>query len=137
MSPILNVLESGLPVLLVHLLITLVLLGAGVLVYVQITPYREMELIAKGNTAAGIVLSGTIVALSIPLAATLATSTVALDILVWGIVAMILQLLTFGIATLVVRHFRDMIEAGNCAAALALVGVQVAVALLNAGAMAG
>jgi putative membrane protein len=134
---ILNVLESGLPVLLLHFLVTLALLALGAFIYVRITPYRELTLIREGNMAAGTLFAGTLVSLAIPLAATLATSPVALDILVWGLVALILQLLTFGIATLVVRHFRDMIEAGNCAAALGLVGVQIAVALLNAGAMAG
>ena len=40
------------------------------------------------------VLAGAIVGIAIPLAAMLATSGVILDIVVWGIVAVILQLLT-------------------------------------------
>ena len=87
--------------------------------------------------AAGIVLAGTVVALAIPLAATLATSLVTLDILVWGLVALVLQLLAFFVASRLIPGLRDMIEAGNPAAACVLVGVQLAVALLNAGAMAG
>ncbi len=82
-------------------------------------------------------LAGALIALAIPLAATLANSTLALDILLWGIVALVLQLLTLGLATLLVRGLRDMIETGNIAAALALASVQVSVALLNAGAMSG
>lgn len=134
---IIDALQSGIPVLLLHFATTLVLLGLGVACYMAITPFHEPTLVAKGNVAAGIVLAGTVIALAIPLAATLATSAVWLDIALWGLVALLLQLVTFAIASIVVRRLRDMIEAGNIAAALMLVGIQVAVALLNAGAMAG
>jgi len=52
-------------------------------------------------------------------------------------VAVILQLATFVVAVVVFRNLRAMIEADNVAAAAALVGVQIAIALLNAAAMAG
>lgn len=136
-SLILNSLQTGLPVLLLHFMTTLVLLGAGVTCYIGITPFNERLLVAKGNVAAGILLSGTSLALAIPLAATLATSALALDILLWGIVALILQLVTFAFATILMKGLRPMIEAGNVAAALTVVGIQIAVALLNAAAMAG
>ncbi|HZU88558.1 MAG TPA: DUF350 domain-containing protein, partial [Stellaceae bacterium] len=102
-----------------------------------VTPFREIRLIRAGNTAAGVVLAGTLVALAIPLATTLATSLVILDILLWGLVALVIQLLTFVIAAFLIRGLRGMIEAGNIAAAWLLVGIQLSVALLNAGAMAG
>jgi putative membrane protein len=92
-------------------------------------------MLADGNAAAGTVLAGAILALAIPLAAMLATSGTLLDILVWGVVALILQLLTLGIVSLGMRNFRGMIESGNVAAAITLAGAQIAVALLNAAAM--
>jgi putative membrane protein len=137
MDVILATLQEGLPVLVAQFALTLALLALGVAVYMAITPFHEMRLIRTGNNAAGIVLAGAMVALAIPLAATLATSRFTLDILIWGLVALVLQLLTFAIATLLFRGLRGMIEAGNVAAAWMLVGVQIAVALLNAGAMAG
>ena len=135
-TAILPRLGSGLFVLLLHLLTTLALLALGALCYMGVTPFRERTLIATGNTAAGLVLAGTLIALAIPLAAMLATSHVWLDI-VWGLVAVILQLATFVLAVVVFRNLRAMIEADNVAAAAALVGVQIAIALLNAAAMAG
>ena len=136
-TTILPRLGSGLSVLLLHLLTTLALLALGALCYMGVTPFRERTLIAAGNTATSLVLTGTLIALAIPLAAMLATSHVWLDIVVWGIVAVILQLATFVLAVVVFRNLRAMIEAENVAAASALVGVQIAVALLNAAAMAG
>jgi putative membrane protein len=130
-------LGSGLPVLLVQFAATLVLLAIGAAIYFAITPFHERRLVAQGNVAAGIVLAGTLVALAMPLAVTLATSRTLLDILVWGAVALVLQLGAFAVSALAFRDLRGAIEAGNAAAAASLVGVQIAVALLNAGAMAG
>ena len=137
MSGILATLGTGLPVLVLQFAVTLALLAIGATVYMALTPFNERELVAAGNTAAGIVLAGTLVALAIPLAATLATSSITLDILIWGVVALVIQLATFRLAALFMPGLRDMIERGNVAAACVLTGIQLAVALLNAGAMAG
>ena len=134
---ILTALGTGLPVLLVQLAVTLALLAVGVAVYTRITHFDERRLVAEGNAAGGLTLAGSIVALAIPLAATLATSAFVLDILLWGVVALILQLVAFAVATLLIRDLRGQIESGNVASAAALVGVQLGVALINAAAMAG
>ena len=92
-------------------------------------------MIEEGVTAAGVVLAGAVLAMAIPIAATLATSALVLDLVVWGIVSVLLQLLTVVGVSLVFHHFRAMIQDNNIAAALALAGTQVAVALLNAAVM--
>ena len=137
LSAVFGALQTGLPVLLLQFVTTVALLALGIGCYVMITPFNEWRLVRDGNVAAGLVLAGAIVALAIPLAATLASSLVTLDIVLWGLVALVLQLLTFVAVALLARGLRAMIEAGNVAAALMLIGIQIAVALLNAGAMAG
>ncbi len=134
---ILVTLQQGLPVLAGQFAATLALLGIGMACYITLTPFNEWRLVQEGNVAAGIVVAGTLVALAMPLAATLATSFNVLDIVLWGLVALVIQLATFFAATASLRGLRAMIEAGNVAAALVLIGIQLAVALLNAGAMAG
>lgn len=134
---IIGALSSGLPLLLGHALITLVLLGIGAWIYTQVTPFHERPLIAQGNRAAGITMAGAVVSLAVPLAATLATSRATIDIVVWGIVAVVLQLVAFLVVAMLMKNLRHMIEGGNVAAAFVVSGVQLAVALLNAGAMAG
>lgn len=136
-SRIIGSLGAGVPVLLLHFVTTLVLLAAGVLIYMAVTPFRERALIREGNLAAGIMTLGIFLGVSIPLAATLATSAVWLDVVLWGAIAVVIQVATFLFATLILPELRHEIERGNTAAALAMVGVQIAVALLNAGAMAG
>ncbi len=137
MDSILATLQMGLPVLAGQFAATLALLGIGMACYMALTPFNEWRLVQEGNAAAGIVVAGTLVALALPLAATLATSVLVLDIVLWGLVALVIQLATFFVAATLLRGLRAMIEAGNVAAALVLIGIQIAVALLNAGAMAG
>jgi putative membrane protein len=132
-----HTLGSGLWVLLPQLAVTLALLALGVAIYQLITPFDERAMVAQGNLAGGVTLGGSVLALSIPLAATLATSHAIIDIAVWGVVALLLQLVALAVATLLLRGLRRNIEAGNVAAALALIGIQLAVALVNAAAVAG
>ena len=112
-----------------------VLLVVGILIYMAVTPFHERELMRQGNTAAATVLGGALVALAIPLSALLATTGGLLDILVWGVVAVILQLVTVMVVSLLMRGMRRMIEAGQVAAAIPLVAAQISIGLLNAAAM--
>ncbi len=137
MSAILDALGTGLPVLVLQFATTFALMCVGAAAYMALTPFHERDLVAAGNSAAGVVVAGTLVALAIPLAATLATSTHTLDILLWGVVALVIQLATFRLAAMFIPGLQGMIEQGNVAAACVLTGIQISVALLNAGAMAG
>jgi putative membrane protein len=134
---ILPTLQSGLPVLLAQFATAVALLALGAFCYMRMTPFHETDLIRQGNVAAGVIAMGTLIALSLPVAATLASSQVVLDILIWGLVALIIQLLAFVLAAKLMRGLPAMIEAGNVAAALLVVGIQIAIAILNAGAMMG
>ena len=134
-ASILSALGQGLPMLLLQFVLVLVLLIVGIAIYMAVTPFRERELLRQGNAAAATVLGGALVALAIPLAALLATTGALLDILVWGVVALLLQLLTVAVVFQVLRGMRTMIEAGQVAGAIPLVAAQLAIALLNAAAM--
>jgi putative membrane protein len=134
-SSIADALGTGLPVLLLQFVICIVLLVVGVMIYTTVTPFHERELLRQGNVAAATVLSGAVIALAIPLAALLATTRAVLDILVWGIVAILLQLVTVVIACHVMRRLKLRIDDGSLAAALPIAAAQLAIALLNAAGM--
>ncbi|MBV9198367.1 MAG: DUF350 domain-containing protein [Alphaproteobacteria bacterium] len=132
---IIDALGSGLPMLLLQFLLVLALLVVGILIYMAVTPFHERELVRNGNPAAATVLGGALVALAIPLAALLATTGSFLDILVWGVVAVLLQLLTVAVVSHLLRGMRAMVEEGQVAAAIPLVAAQLSIGLLNAAAM--
>lgn len=133
---VLQSLETGLPRLLGHFLAAAAVHAAGMAVYLRLTPYHELDLVRAGNGAAAITLAGAIVGLAIPLAATLASSVSVADILIWGAVSALLQAAAFGAASLALRDLPARVERGDTAAATIAAATQIAVGILNAGAMA-
>lgn len=132
-----NSVVAGLPVLIVHLALTTVIFVIGLVVYIWVTPYRELTLVREGNAAAGIALAGMMLALVVPLAATMANSVSAPDILLWGSIAVVLQLIAFAAVALLLRRLPAAIERGEIASALVLAAAQISCGLLNAAAMSG
>jgi putative membrane protein len=130
-----NSVLAGLPVLLVHLALTTGLLLAGVTGYVLFAPYRELELVRQGNVAAAIVLSGQTLALTIPLSAMLATSVSIPDIVLWGIIAIIIQFIAILAVRLSIHHMTALIKRGDIAPAVVLACSQIAAGILNAAAL--
>jgi putative membrane protein len=137
MGPVLDSFFAGFPVLIVHFAVTLGMLAVGAVVYHLITPYHEIDLIKRGNTAAAVSLGGALVGLAVPLAACLATSVGTLDIVVWGVVTLVLQLLAYRIADLVLRDLARRIENDEIGPAVLLVAIKLAVAAINAAAIGG
>jgi putative membrane protein len=132
-----NSVGAGFPVLLVQLATTTLLFIIGLAIYIWLTPYRELTLIRQGNVAAAIVLSGEMLALAIPLGGMLAHSVNLADIVLWGVVAVILQLIAFAAAAVLVRDLRHAIERGEIASALVLAAAQIVAGIFNAAAMSG
>ncbi len=136
-STIIGGLSVGLPFILLQFSIGLALLVTGVIIYMKITPYDDLALIASGNVAAGVALGGVIIALALPLNAILSNYQATIDIIVWGIAAVILQLIVITIAVRANRRIGGLIAQNNLAVAVTLTAVQIAVAMINAGLMSG
>lgn len=132
-----NSVVAGFPVLLVQLATTTLLFIIGLAIYIWLTPYRELKLIREGNVAAAIVLSGQMLALAIPLGGMLAHSVNLADIVLWGVVAVVLQLIAFAAAAILLRDLRHAIERGEIASALVLAAAQIVAGIFNAAAMSG
>ena len=86
-------------------------LAIGFLVlYVMITPHREFALIREGNAAAATQLTGTFLGFAIPVAVVIGNSVSIPDMLLWGAVAALVQLIVFFvIARLVFKTISDRI----------------------------
>lgn len=137
MTDILAGLAAGLPLLFVHFIVTVVLLLIGIGLHMVLTPMKEKELIAAGNAAAAVSLAAATVGLALPLAATLATAQGVTDVIIWGGVGTLVQVLIFAVARFIVPTLPGRIEAGDMAAAITLAGWQLSIGLLNAAALAG
>lgn len=137
MAPVIQSFIVGFPVLLLHFSVTIAMLGIGVWIYQLITPYHELKLIRAGNNAAAISLSGAIVGLALPLAMCMARSVSVWDIIVWGLVTLVIQLLAYRVGDVVIKGLPARIEAGEIGAAILVVAIKLAVAMINAAAVAG
>ena len=111
------------------------LLAVFLAVYVAITPYKELSLIREGNAAAAISLAGAIVGFVLPLARAVTQSVSALDLVAWGGVALVVQVVVFFLVGKLVPRFAEAIKEGRVAAATLLAALAVAVGMLNAAAM--
>ena len=137
MDPVLSSLFAGFPILLAHFAITVAMLALGVAIYHFITPYHELRLIRAGNVAAATSSGGAIVGLALPLAVCMATSVSFWDIIVWGVIALLIQLLAYRVGDLLVKDLSKRIENGEMGAAILIVSIKLAIALINAAAIAG
>ena len=63
--------------------------------YVLITPHKEFALIREGNSAAAVQLSGTFLGFAVPMAVVIGHSVSIPDLLLWGVVAALVQLAVF------------------------------------------
>ncbi len=137
MDAVLHSLMSGLPLLIAHSATTFVILIVGVRVYMLVTPHDELGLIRAGNAAAGLSLGGAILGIALPLAFVLASSVSVVDILLWGLVTLILQLIAFFAVDRLLKGISKRIEQGEMASAILLVSVKLTTAAINAAAVSG
>lgn len=126
---------KGFPEFMLHGGVTLALLIAGCVVHVLLTPMKELKLVRDGNISAGISLCAVIVGLAVPMSACLVTALSVYDILIWGVVAILLQLLAFRAADLILRDLPRRIERDEIGAALVLAAVKIAAAIVMASAL--
>ncbi|MBL8379456.1 MAG: DUF350 domain-containing protein [Burkholderiales bacterium] len=115
-------------------------IAAGLLIlfvalYVRITPYREIALIREGNRAAAYSLSGTLLGMAIPLASAIEHSVNPVDMVIWGAIALAVQLLVFVLARMALPNVATDIPAGKEASGLFLGVVSLAGGILSAACM--
>jgi putative membrane protein len=126
---------AGLPAFAAYFGAALALTALFIAVYVHITPYPELQLIREGNTAAALSLGGATLGFVIPLASAVENSVSLPDMLVWGAVAFVAQVLVFFVVRLLLPTLYADIHAGKTAAGAWLGICALAGGVLNAACM--
>lgn len=135
-SPEMQAFASGFPVALLHIAVSVLLLLGAAAIYIALTPHKEISLVRQGNVAAAVDLGGVLVGLAIPLAFSLKGSTSLVDVALWGVATVVIQLLVFRLVDLVLHGLPKRIRDGEMAAAALLVGAKLATAMIVAAAVA-
>ncbi len=132
-----SALITGLPFLISHLFITLCLLFIGITSYIFLTPIKELKLIKDGNISASISFSGVLLGIGIPLASSLSVSNSILEIIIWGLTAIVLQLLCFKVTDTFLKDLSKRIEDDQLATSILLFSIKISVSLINSAAIIG
>ena len=132
-----SALITGLPFLVSHLFITLCLLFIGITSYIFLTPIKELKLIKNGNISASISFSGALLGIGIPLASSLSVSNSILEIVIWGLTAIVLQLLCFKVTDTFLKDLSKRIEDDQLATSILLFSIKISDSLINSAAIIG
>lgn len=119
---------AGLPAFIAYYLGALALTVGYGLVYTRVTDHDEIALIRADNPAAAIAFAGSLLGFVVPLGSAISNSVSLVDALVWGVVALIVQILAYLASRLVFGSIGQRITQGHVAA-----GVQLGITSFAAG----
>lgn len=126
---------AGFDDFLAYLGVSAAYLAVFVAIYIRITPYREMQLIREGNMAASFSLSGAILGFIVPLASAIQHSVSLIDMAIWGLIAMGVQIAAFIVVKLCIPSICRDVPEGKGAQGFFLGTLSLGVGLLNAACM--
>lgn len=127
---------EALPHFLAYFAAAVALAVAFLALYVTITPHKEITLIREGNSAAAVQLIGTFLGFAIPVAVVIGHSVSIPDMLLWGAVAALVQLVIFFvIARLLFRTISQRIVDNCHASGIFVGGIGLGIGILQAACM--
>ena len=135
MTEIFNELVVDLPAFLGFFVVAAILALVYVVIYTFITRHNEFELIKQNSVAASIAFSGSLIGFCLPVASAMLSSVTILEMVVWGIVALIVQIIVYLLVRMPMPRVSERIEANEIAAGIWLGSASLAGGILNAASM--
>lgn len=126
---------GGLPAFLLYLVTSVAMLLAFAVVYSKLTPHHEWKLLRANNAAAAVAYGGSILGFVLPLYSAGSHSVNIVDYIVWGVVAFVVQIVTFFVIRIFIKDLSDRISKGEIASGTLVAVLSVAVGVLNAASM--
>jgi putative membrane protein len=126
---------SGLLGFISYFSVSILLLLFFAWIYSMVTPYSEFKMISGGNVAAASSLIGALLGFAIPLASAVSHSVGLIDMMIWGIIALVIQIATFFVVKHVFPAIVADIQSNEIAKGVFLGGVSIVIGILNAACM--
>ncbi len=120
---------------LIFFVVAAVLTILFVVIYTRVTRHDELALIKKNSTAAAVAFSGSLIGFALPLASTMINSDTVVEMVLWGMVALIVQVLVYLLIRLPMPRVSERIEADEVAAGIWLGACSMVAGILNAASM--
>lgn len=115
--------------------VSLALVGLYLLIYTLATSHNEFGLIRQNNVAAALSLGLSLTGFALPLSSAVVHSNTIVDLAIWGVVAIVVQLAVYAMVRVVLPNLSSRIASGELAAALFLGAASLAAGVVNAAAM--
>lgn len=114
--------------------LAIVLLIIGIILFEVTTKNKEFELIKNGNKAAVYAFGGRILGLAIVLYSSISNSVNIFDMMIWGSIAIVMQIIIFYLAELLTPKFNitKAIDDDNQAVGLFLLFLSISIGLIIA-----
>lgn len=134
MNPVTTALET-LPGFILYFTSATLLCLLFLAIYVRTTPHRELELIRNGNSTAAIKLGGALIGFTLPVASVITHSVSLTDMSVWGIVALVVQILGYQLVRVAIPGLSQAVVADRRSAGILAAAVAIALGIINAACM--
>ena len=106
-----------------------------VFVYWKTTKHNEIALIKEDSISAASAFAGALVGFALPLSSVMLHALSLLDLVLWGVVAMVVQIVAYFLVRLLMPRVSERIESGEIAAGIWLGAVSLVAGILNAASM--
>jgi putative membrane protein len=123
---------TGVPKFVTYLAVSVAVAMLFLAVYLRVTPYRELELTRQGNVAAALSLGGSFIGFCLPLAVTIFFSTNILDLLLWALVALVVQIGAHFLMRLLIPGMTDAVHEGRTSVGTLSAFLSIGLGTLNA-----
>ena len=125
----------GLPAFFSYFAIGGILLLLFVTLYNWLTPLNEWELVKQNDPAAAVAFSGSILGFVVPLVSAIANAQSNIECILWGVIALIVQLVAFFVVRMFMPRVAERIKDGEIAAGIVLAVISLSVGMINAASM--
>lgn len=128
---------AGLPAFLIYVGLSVGLVALHASLYMATTAHDELALIRQNNPAAAIAFAGSLIGYSLPLAVAAQHSATLLVFLVWGVVAILVQVAIYWFfRLLMLKDVSARIDRGEVAAGILLGAASLVGGIVDAACMA-
>jgi putative membrane protein len=125
----------GLPAFLSYFGSAMLLLLLFGFIYTRLTAHDEFELIRHGKSAAAIALGGSLLAFALPLCSAIVHSVSLVDFLIWGVIALLIQIVTFFAVRVFLSNLSQRISNNELSAGIFVALTSLSVGAINAACM--
>jgi putative membrane protein len=132
LMPLENLIQFG-----VHFAVVTVATLLFSVIWLWITPFKEIALIRNGNTAAAVSFGGALIGFAIAVAGVVRASGSVWEVIPWSVIALLAQAIGLAIVSRLMHGITRHIDRGEVASGVFMAAVAITIGLLNAACLGG